>query len=139
MSITGGGFYLEDALAYLHNGDVQCAAAQIKDHDLVLAHLIQAKGQSRSRRLIDDANDLQTGDGSCVLGRLPLIVIEVGRNGYHGFIHSVGEVCLRIRLDLAQDLGRYILWAVHLSINLDFVVRAHLAFDTRDGAFRIGD
>jgi hypothetical protein len=139
LCVTGGGLDLEDALAYLHDGDVQCAAAQIKDHDLVLAHLIQAKGQSRSRGLIDDANDLQAGDGSCILGRLPLIVIEVGRDGYYGFIHGVTQVCLCIRLDLAQDLGRYILRAVLLSVNLYFVVRAHLAFDARDGAIRIGD
>ena len=105
----------------------------------MLAGLIQSEGQSCRRGLIDDANHIQPGYGSGILCGLPLIVIEVSRDGDHRLVHAVCQVCLRIGLDLAQDLGGDILRAVLLAVNPDLVVSAHLPLDAGDSSFRIGD
>src|SRR5207248_13971 len=47
-------------------------------HRLVLV-LVQPVGEGRGGRLVDDAQNLQTGDAAGVLGRLALCVVEVRR------------------------------------------------------------
>ena len=71
---------LDDALADAQDRDVERAAAQVVDRDdLFLAGPVEAVGERRGGRLVDDAQDLEAGDLAGVLGRLALGVVEVGR------------------------------------------------------------
>ena len=69
--------HLELALAVdlgdLDDRDVESAATEIVDRDLAVAtRLVEAIGQRRRGRLVDDALDVESGDATGVLGRLAL-------------------------------------------------------------------
>ena len=79
--VAGGRDDLEDAVADLEDRDVERAAAEVVDRDLALDVLAEAVGERRRGRLVDDADDVEAGDLAGVLGRLALVVVEVGRDG----------------------------------------------------------
>ena len=115
--VTRGGLHLEDAVADLQDGDVEGAAAEVEDEDgLVGRLLVEPVGERGRRRLVDDPLDVEAGDLAGVLGRLALVVVEVGRNGDHGRVDGLAELGLGVRLQLLQDhrrdLGRRVLLAV---------------------------
>ena len=64
--------HLEDALAQLQDRDVEGAAAQVVDGDLLVLLLVQAVGQRGRGRLVDDAQHFEAGDLAGVLGGLAL-------------------------------------------------------------------
>jgi hypothetical protein len=111
---------LELALAVdvrdLDDRDVESAAAQVIDGDLaILAFLVHAVGERRSRRLIDDAPHIETRDAAGVLSRLALRVIEIGRDRDDRIRDGLAEVVL----------GR--LLHLHEYARGDFLRRHHLA------------
>ncbi len=69
-------------------------------------------------RLVDDALDLQPRDAAGVLGRLPLRVVEVGRNRDHGLGDFLAEIVLggffHLAKNLRRDFGRRDLLAADL-------------------------
>ena len=110
VRVAVGRLDLEDALAELEDRDVERAAAEVVDGDLLVVLLIEAIGERRRRRLVDDPADLETGDAAGILGRLALGVVEVGRDRDHGLDDLLAEVRLRVGLQLLEDhradLGR---------------------------------
>ena len=110
VRVAVGRLDLEDALAQLQDRDVEGAAAQVVDGDLLVVLLVEAVGQGRRGRLVDDPLDLEAGDPAGVLGRLALRVVEVGRDGDDRLGDLLAEVRLGVRLELLQDhradLGR---------------------------------
>src|SRR5690606_19365483 len=100
--------------------------------------------QCGSRRLVDDALDVETCDLAGVLGSLALRIVEISRNGDHGFRHLLAEIVLRGFFHLHQhacrDFGRRHLLAIHLDpgvsvIGLDDLVRHHVDVTTHDLVF----
>ena len=73
--VAVGGQNFDDAVADVQDGDIERAAAQVVDHDLLLGFLIDAVGQRGCGRLVDDTLDFQTRDLAGVLGRLTLGVV----------------------------------------------------------------
>ncbi len=114
--VAVGRLHLEDAVADLQDRDVEGAAAQVIDSDLLTIVLLKAIGQSSGSRLVDDAQDFQAGDLAGVLGRLTLGVVEVGRNGDDGLGHGLAEVGLRGLLHLAEGEGRDLLGRIVLAV-----------------------
>ena len=94
----------------LDDRHVEGAAAQVIDRDFAVlaAAFIQTEGECRSRRLIDDALDLEAGDSTGVLGCLALGIIEVGRHGNHRLGHFLTKVILGGLFHLAKHLGRHL-------------------------------
>jgi hypothetical protein len=82
--VAAGSLDLEDPLAELQDRNVECAAAEIEDEDSLVLLLVEAVGQGRCGRLVDDALDVEAGDPAGVLGGLALGVLEVGRHRDHG-------------------------------------------------------
>ena len=87
---------LEDALADLEDRDVERAAAEVVDGDLLVLLLVEAVGQRGRGRLVDDAHDVEAGDLAGVLGRLALGVVEVGRDGDDRVGDLLAEVVLGV-------------------------------------------
>ena len=115
--VAGGGLDLEHAVADLQHGHVEGAAAEVEDEDRLVGLLVEAVGQRGRGRLVDDALDVEAGDLAGVLGRLALVVVEVGGDGDHRAESTVSpryasasdfSFC-RI---IARDLRRRVLLAV---------------------------
>ena len=75
--------HLEDAVLDAQDRDVERAAAEVVDGDEAGVPLVEAVGQRRRGRLVDDAQDLEAGDAAGVARRGALRVVEVGRHGDH--------------------------------------------------------
>ena len=117
--VAVGGLHLEDAVADLEDRDVEGAAAEVEDGDLLVLLLVEAVGERRRGRLVDDAQDVEAGDAAGVLGRLALAVVEVGRDGDDRLGDLLAEVVLGGLLHLLQDEGRDLGRAVLLAADLD--------------------
>ncbi len=122
MRIAVGRLHLELPgalyLIQLEHGDVVGAAAQVEHGDLLVLLLVESVGKRSGRRLVDNPKHLETGDPSCVLGRLALRVVEVGGHGDDGLDHLRAEVVFRRLLHFLQNHGRDFRGSVLLALNL---------------------
>ena len=139
VGVAVGGQDLSDAVAHLDDGDIEGAAAQVVDHDLLVLFLINAVSQRCGGGLVDDTADVQAGDGAGVLGGLALAVVEVGGHGDDRLGDGLAQIGLGVSLQLLKDHGADLLGGVLLAAQGDLLVGAHLALDGRDGVFRVGD
>lgn len=80
MGITVGRFDFKDTLLDLENGDIKGTTTQIVDSDNLVTFLVKTKGKSSSCRFVDDTEDVETGNGTGILGSLTLCIIEISRN-----------------------------------------------------------
>ena len=58
VSVAVGGLDFKDPVAQFQDGNIKRSAAQVKDGDLLVFFLVQAVGQGRGRRFVDDALDV---------------------------------------------------------------------------------
>ena len=152
--VTRGRLDLEHAVADLEHGHVERAAAEVEDEDRLVGLLVEAVGERRGGRLVDDPLDVEAGDLAGVLGRLALVVVEVRRHGDDGAVDGLAEVGLGVGLELLQDhradLGRRVLLAagVHARVAAgagddlvrdDRLLLAHLGLFTAHEALDRGD
>jgi hypothetical protein len=78
MGVTSGGQNLEDTVVDGEKRNIEGSSSEIVDDDLgFTALLVKTVGDSGGGRLVDDTEDLETGDGSGILGGLALSVVEV--------------------------------------------------------------
>ena len=160
--VAVGRLHFEDAVADFQAGDVEGAAAEIVDGDDALLGLVEAVGERRRGRLVDDAENFKTGNFARVFRRLALRVVEIGGNGDDGLIDGLPEIGFRGLLHFLKreggDLRRRIGFAVgfdpgvaiaglrnlvrdELLVLLDdriVVAAADETLDREDGLFRIG-
>ena len=59
VGVAVGGLHLDDALAHFEHGDVERAAAEVVDGDDFVLFLVEAVGERRGGRLVDDAQHVQ--------------------------------------------------------------------------------
>ncbi|KAF5326355.1 hypothetical protein D9611_000923 [Ephemerocybe angulata] len=106
MGVTSGGQDLEDTVVDGEKGDIESSSSEIVDDDLGLtALLVETVGDGGSGGLVDDTEDMETGDGTGILGGLALSVVEVGGDGDDGVGDLVAKVGLSGLLHLAKDHG----------------------------------
>ena len=79
VRVAAGRQHLEDAVFDAKNRDVERAAAEVVDGDEPGVALVEAVGERRRRRLVDDAQDVEAGDAAGVARRRALRVVEVRR------------------------------------------------------------
>ena len=128
VRVAVGRLHFDDALAHFEHRDVEGAAAEVVDGDRFVLLLVEAVGQRRRGRLVDDAQDVEAGDLAGVLRRLPLRVVEVRRHGDDRVGDLLAEVVLGGLLQLLQDHRRDFRRRVLLAARLDpgvAVLRAH--------------
>jgi hypothetical protein len=78
MGATSGGQNLKDTIVDGEKGHIKGASSEIVDDDLGFTTLlVKTVGDGGGGRLVDDTEDLETGDGSGILGGLALSVVEV--------------------------------------------------------------
>jgi len=96
VGVAVGGFDLEDTVADVEHGYVEGAATEVKHEDGLIRLLVQAVGQGSGGWLVDDAQHVEAGDLSGVLGRLALGVVEVGGHGDDRVGHLFAQVSLGV-------------------------------------------
>ena len=109
MGVAVGRLDLEHPVPDVQDGDVEGAAAQVEDQDGLVLLLLQPVGQRGGGRLVDDAQHVEAGDLTGVLGGLALGVVEVGRHGDDGVRHLLAQVRLGVGLELLEGHGRDLL------------------------------
>lgn len=78
-------------------GHIESTTTKIEDEDVaLLVGLSGTKtvGNGSSSRLVDDTEDVQSSNGTGVLGGLTLVVVEVSRDGDDGLLNGLGELGL---------------------------------------------
>ena len=115
--VTIGRLHLEHTVADLENGDVKGAATKIIDDDQAGFALVEAIGEGRGRRLVDDTKHFKTGDLACILGGLTLRIVEIGRDRDHRLGYAFAEERLGVFLQLAQNEARDLARRIFLAID----------------------
>ncbi len=136
--VTVGGLHLDDAVADLQEGHVEGAATEVEDEDRLVV-LVEAVGERGRGGLVDDAQDVQTGDLAGLLRRLALGVVEVGRDGDDRVRDLLAQVGLGVPLQLLQDERGDLLRVEVLPVQLDLPVGAHVTLDGPDGPVHVRD
>ena len=105
--VAAGGPHLHHAIADFEDRNIERAAAEVVDRDVLvlLALAAQAIGEGGRGRLVQDATDLEPGDHARVLGGLTLGIVEVGGDRDDGLIDALAQVFLGALLQLLQDQG----------------------------------
>src|SRR6266478_1887145 len=96
------------------NGNVERAAAEIIDGYFATLLFVEAVGESGGGRLVDEAENFETGDFAGVLGGLALGIVEIGRDGDYGAVDSFAEMGFGPVFQFAQDKGRNLRWSENL-------------------------
>ena len=113
------GQHLEHAVLDRQEGHVEGAAPEVVDGDRALALLLEAVGQARGGRLVDDAQHLDPGEARGVAGGLPLSVVEVRRHGDDRGRDLGARGRLGVLHDAGEDPGRQLLRRPLLAAQLD--------------------
>ena len=106
---------------------------------MMLVFLVEAVGQSRCGRFVDDTLYVQTCDLAGVLRCLLLAVGEVSGNGDDRFRHLFAQIAFGVRLQLCQDHRGDILRRIFFSVDGDGVAASHVSLDGGNGTVGVGD
>ena len=117
MVVTCGCKNLLNAVAHFDDGNIEGAAAEVVNHNLLIVLFINTVCKSCGCRLVDDSLDVKTGNFACVLCCLALSVGEVCRNGDNGFGNLFTEVSFRVRFQLLKNHCGNFLRSVILSVD----------------------
>lgn len=90
VSVTGSGLDFEDTLFNSQERDIEGTTTEIENKNvtLSLSLLVKTVGNSSGGGLVDDTEDVKTGDKTSILGGLTLRVVEVGRNSDNYIQHQ---------------------------------------------------
>jgi hypothetical protein len=119
VSVSVGRLDLEDTVLDLEDRDIECATSQIVNSDDVVGGLIKTVCEGGSGGLIDDTEDVESGNHTGVLGGLTLGVVEVGGDGDDGVLDVLAHVGLGSLLHLSEDEATHLRRRVLLSLGLE--------------------
>ena len=82
MGVARGGLDGEDTTRDVQEGDIESSSTEIEDEDVLLGLglTVETVGDGGSGGLVDDTENLETSDGTSILGGETLGVVEVGRD-----------------------------------------------------------
>jgi len=105
VSITGSGFDFEDTLLDGQERDIESSSSEIEDENvsLTLNLLVETIGNGSGSGLVDDSENIQTGNETSIFCGLTLRIGEVGGDGNDGVVNSSTKVCLCGLSHLDQD------------------------------------
>jgi len=129
VRVTGCGLDLKDTLLNGQEGNIKGTTTQVENEDVALALrlLVKTVGNGSSSGLVDDAQDIEAGNETSVLGSLALRVVEVSRDGDDGVVDGAAKVRLSRLPHLGQDHGRDFLGREDLLLALELDLDHRLA------------
>jgi len=107
VSVTVGSLHFEDTFLNGEEGDIESATTEIENENVALtfALLVKTVGNSGSGGLVDDTLDIETSNGTGILGSLTLGVIEVSGDGDDSLLDGLTEVSFSDFAHLDEDHG----------------------------------
>jgi hypothetical protein len=161
VRVAVGGLHFNDAFSHLQDGYVEGAAAEVVHRDGLVFLLVEAISKGCGRRLVDDTQHIQAGNLARIFRRLPLCVVEIGRNGDDrvgdllaqvvlGSLFQLlkndrrdfrGRVLLAARFNPAVSVGRAgdLVWDARSLAGDLVVLTPHEPLDGKNGVFWIRD
>ena len=121
VGVSIGSLDLENSIFDTEERHIKGATTKIKDENIALSRtflLVQPVGNSGGCGLVDDTENVKTGDDSGILGGLPLGVVEVGGDGDDSVLDLGAQVGLGGLLHLGQDHGGALLGGEPLGLVL---------------------
>jgi len=103
VRVSGSCFHLEEARVDVEHRDVEGPSAEVVDEDVLFVLFVETVRNRCCGRFVDDAQDIQPRNDACVLGGLPLGVVEVGGDGDDGVGHFLAQLVFRNGFHLSQD------------------------------------
>ena len=91
-----GGDDFDNAVTDLDDRNIECTAAEVIYHDLLLFLVVKTVSKGCRCRLVDDTLYIKTGNLTCILCCLTLGIVEVSRNCDNSFCYFFTEVALSI-------------------------------------------
>src|SRR5207245_5567177 len=135
--------HLDLVIDNAHDGDVEGAAAEVEDENgVVLVQFVEPVSQRRCGWLVDDLEDIQTGE---LAGRNrggALCVVEVSGHGDDRVCNRLIKIFLSVGLQFFDDQGRKFFGRINLTVEfaMKLVLRlAHFALHEIDNLLRLGD
>ena len=121
VSVTGSGLDLEDTLLNGQKRNIEGSTTKIEDENvaLTLDLLVKTVGNGSSGWLVDNTEDVKSGDQAGILGSLTLGVVEVSWDSDDSVVNGSSEVSLSGLAHLDQDHGRDLLWGELLDLSLE--------------------
>jgi len=121
MGVTVSGLDLEDTVLNGEEGDIEGTTTEIEDENvlLTLSLFVETVSDSGSGGLVDDSLDVETSDGTGILGGLSLGVIEVSGDSDNSVVAGLSEVSLGDFLHLDEDHGGDLLSLELLLLSLE--------------------
>ena len=114
VGVTGGSLDGEDTSLDGQEGDIESSTTEIVDENVALLGGLsgtETVSNGGSGWLVDDTEDVKSGDGTGILGSLTLVVVEVSWNGDDGLGDLLSELDLSNLLHLWK-LSANLLWYV---------------------------
>ena len=105
LGVAAGGLDIKDAVGDAQHRDIEGATAEIEDQHLLDRTAIEAVGQGRRRRFVEDALHRDPRQPAGIAGGLALGIIEIGRHRDHRRLHRFAQVGGGVIDQLAQDAG----------------------------------
>jgi hypothetical protein len=106
LTITSSGLHGEDTTLNVKQRDIESSTTEIVDEDVPLFVGLpgaETVGDGGGGGLVDDAKNVETSDGTGVLGGLTLVVVEVGGHGNDSLLNLHTELDLGNLLHLIGD------------------------------------
>jgi len=142
VSVTVGRLDLEDTALDLKDGNIEGTTTKIVDGDDTVALLLETVGEGGGGGLVDDTEDVKTGDLTGILGGLSLLVVEVGGDSNDGVLAVLAKESLGGLLHLAEnettDLRGRVLLALGLEPGIAVGVLDNLVGDLVQVALDLG-
>lgn len=140
VSVTGSCQNLENTLVDGQQGHIEGTTTKIVDNDVaLLVSLVKTVGNGGRSGLVNDTEDVETGNDTGVLGGLALSVVEVGGNGNNGVGDLLAQVRLGNLLHLAENDGRDFFGSEGLISTADLDLNNRLVVLVLDGEGEVLD
>ncbi len=129
VRVAVGRLYFKDAVTDFENGDVERAAAQIVDRDLLVFLFVEPVRKRGCGRFVDDAQNFETGNFARVFGRVALRDVEIRRDRDDRLRNFFAELRFRVGLHFGQNHRRdfrrreSLLLPVHFHLHVRVAVR----------------
>jgi hypothetical protein len=121
VGVTIGGLNLEDTFLNGEEGDIESTTSEIEDENVALTFslFVETVGNSGSGGLVDDTLNIETSNGTSVLGSLTLGVVEVSGDGDDSLLDGLAEVSLSDFTHLDENHGGDLLSLELLGLTLE--------------------